>query len=197
MKKIAIAALLSAVVAAPAFAADNGFYAGVTLGRSSTSAATGAVLSKSSDTVFGILGGYQFTKNWGAEAFYTGAGKWTGQDTAGLANFSGKTDTWGIVGTGTLPLSDAFSLYGKLGYASTKTTLSCTVIIGGAACGAAGATNATRGAATYGLGAIYNVTPAVGIRLGWDRYGAAVTSPNGAKNNYNANVYSLGATYKF
>ena len=200
MKKIAIAALLSAVVAAPAFAADNGFYIGADLGRSSTSAAAGAVLTKSSDTVFGVLAGYQFTKNWGAEAFYTGAGKWTAQDTAGLANVNGKADTWGVVGTGTLPLSDAFSLYGKLGYASTKTTVSCSVIIGGAACGNAGPSNATRGAATYGLGAIYNVTPAVGIRFGWDRYGAAVTNSvngGGAKNNYNANVYSLAATYKF
>jgi len=33
MKKIAAVVLLSAVVAAPAFAADEGFYAGVTLGN--------------------------------------------------------------------------------------------------------------------------------------------------------------------
>jgi len=36
MKKIAAVVLLSAVVAAPAFAADEGFYAGVTLGNGST-----------------------------------------------------------------------------------------------------------------------------------------------------------------
>ncbi len=198
MKKIAIAALLSAITAAPAFAADEGFYAGVTLGRSSTSAAAGAVLTKSTDTVLGVLGGYQLTKNWGAEAFYTGAGKWAVVNAVpATATASGKADAWGINAVGTLPLSDAFSLYGKLGYASTKTTLSCSVIATGAACGALGPTGATRGAATYGLGGTYNVTPAIGIRFGWDRYGAAVTNTAGAKSNYNSNVYSLAGVFKF
>ena len=190
MKKIAIAALLSAVVAAPAFAADNGFYAGVTVGGSKTSNPyPGMAMTKSSDTVAGVLAGYQFTKNWGAEVFYTGAGKFSA--TSGGITGSGKADVYGIVGTGTLPLSDAFSLYGKLGYARAKTTTS---IPAGFAL-----TGATRAAATYGLGAIYNLTPAVGIRLGWDRYAAATQSgvALGAKDNFNADVYSLGATYKF
>ena len=191
MKKIAIAALLSAAVAAPAFAADNGFYVGVDVGRSSTgNPYPGIPMTKSSDTVGGIFAGYQFTKNWGAEVFYTGAGKFAATSATGITG-NGKADVWGLVGTGTLPLSDAFSLYGKLGYASAKTTTS---IPAGFAL-----TGATRGAATYGLGAVYNVTPAVGIRLGWDRYAAATQSGTvlGAKDNFNVNVYSLGATYKF
>lgn len=178
MKKIAIAALLSAIVAAPAFAADEGFYAGVTLGQARTNAFAGAALTKSNDTVYGILGGYQFTKNWGAEAFYTGAGKWA------TAAASGKADTYGINAVGTVPLSDAFSLYGKLGYATTKSTAS-----------GAGVTGAKRNAATYGLGGVYNVTPAIGIRFGWDRYAAAVNT--GATSNYNSNVYSLAGVFKF
>lgn len=186
MKKIALAALLSAIVATPAFAADEGFYAGLTLGQSKTSNPfANGNLTKSTDTVYGVLGGYQFTKNWGAEAFFTGAGKWTAQSTGGaIAN--GKGDAWGIVGTGTLPLNDSFSLYGKLGYASTKTTAS-----------GAGITGATRGAATFGLGATYNATPSVGIRLGWDRFGSAITDATGAKGNFNSDVYSLGAVFKF
>jgi OOP family OmpA-OmpF porin len=187
MKKIAIAALLSVVVAAPAFAADEGFYAGVTLGQARTTAPSGVALSKSTDTVGGILGGYQFTKNWGAEAFYTGAGKWNGVSTGGAVG-NGKADAWGLNAVGTLPLSNAFSLYGKLGYASTKSTASSAP---------AGLTGATRGAATYGLGGTYNVSPAVGIRFGWDRYGAAISNNLGAKQNYNSDVYSLGAVVKF
>jgi OOP family OmpA-OmpF porin len=181
MKKIVIAALLSAITAAPAFAADEGFYAGVTLGQARTNAFSGAALTKSNDTVYGILGGYQITKNWGAEAFYTGAGKWA------TTTASGKADTYGINAVGTLPLSDAFSLYGKLGYASTKSTASSAP---------AGITGATRNAATYGLGGVYNVTPAVGIRFGWDRYAASVVN-TGVTSNYNSNVYSLGAVVKF
>lgn len=154
-------------------------------------------MTKSTDTAGGILAGYQFTRNWGAEAFYTGVGKSTAQDIARTANINSKADAFGVVGTGTLPLSDAFSLYGKLGYASVKTTVSCTAVVGGAACGALGPSNATRGAATYGLGGVYNATSNIGIRLGWDRFAGAVTNPNGAQNNYNANVYSLAGVFQF
>ncbi len=184
MKKITAALLLSAAVAAPAFAADNGFYAGVTLGRSSVGTPAVAVIgasTKSTDTVFGALVGYQINRNVGVEAQFAGAGKFA------TASTSAKADTFGANVVGTLPVSNAFGLYGKLGYASTKSSVSSTV---------AGVAGATRGAATYGLGGVYNATPAVGIRFGWDRYGAAIASA-GAKQNYNSNVYSLGAVFKF
>ena len=186
MKKIALATLLSAIAVAPAFAADNGFYAGLTLGQSAVgNPFANGNMTKKTDTVYGVLGGYQFTKNWGAEAFFTGAGKWTAQSTGG-AVANGKGDTWGIAGVGTLPLNDSISLYGKLGYASTKSTAS-----------GAGITGATRGASSFGVGAVYNATPSVGIRLGWDRYGEAVTDAAGVKGNFNADTYTLGAVFKF
>lgn len=193
MKKIAIAALLSAFVAAPAVAADNGFYAGVSLGQArSKSPVPGVPMSKTNDTVYGVLAGYQFTKNWGVEGFFTGAGKWQSPVLAGVG-INGKADTYGLVGTGTLPLSDTFSLYGKLGYASTKTTST------GTALGLAASFGATRAAATYGVGVQYNVTPAIGIRAGWDRYGAAITNfvAIGAKSNYNVDAYTVAAVFKF
>jgi opacity protein-like surface antigen len=96
----------------------------------------------------------------------------------------------------TYPLSDAFSLYGKLGYAHAKSTASCFLIATGLPCGPAGVVGATRNAATYGLGGVYNVTPAIGIRLGWDRYGVA-TSTAGVTSNGNSNVYSLAGVFKF
>ena len=177
MKKSLAIVLLSAF-AAIAFAADSGFYAGVTLGRSSTATILpDAVMTTSSDTVAGVLAGYQITKNWAAEMFYTGAGKWAAFSTRSAANIaSGKADAWGVNLVGTQPLSDAFSLYGKLGYASTKTSATTNVgVVGGAA-----DLSVTRSAATYGLGGVYNVSPAVG-----------------STDNYNASVYALGAVFKF
>jgi OOP family OmpA-OmpF porin len=187
MKKIAVALLLSTAVVAPAFAADNGYYAGVTVGGSRTqNPFVNAALTKSSDTVFGVLGGYQFTKNWGAEAFYTTAGKFTATTTGNTA--TGKSDAWGVNAVGTLPMSDAFALYGKLGFASVKTSASSTL---------GDVSSATRSAVTVGLGGIYNVNQSVGIRFGWDRYGAAVNTALSGKGNFNIDTYTVGAVFKF
>jgi OmpA-OmpF porin, OOP family len=180
MKKIATALLLSSVIAAPAFAADEGFYAGLSLGRSSLSTPSGTVLTKKRDTVYGFLAGYQFNQNWGVEAQYGGAGKFA------TTTFSGKADTFSVAAIGTLPMSDSVSLYGKLGYANTKSKVSGTTYTG-----------ATRGAATYGLGVQYNATPAVGIRFGWDRYGATINDAAGAKHNFNSDVVGVAAVVKF
>lgn len=197
MKKTLAIALLSAT-AATAFAADSGFYAGVNLGQSrSGNPYPGMSQTKSSDTAVGVLAGYQFSKNVGVEAFYTDAGKYQVADNAG--SLSGKTNALGLAAVGTLPLSDAFSMYAKLGYAQTKGSSAFTA--------APGSRNqsldvgsATRSAATYGLGGVYNVSPALGIRFGWDRYAASALDPTGVSvvtTNYNVDVYSLGAVFKF
>ena len=181
MKKIAAALLLSSAVAAPAFAADEGFYAGLNLGRASVSTPSGTVLTKKNDTVYGVIAGYQFNQNWGVEAQYTGAGKFA------TTTFSGKADTLSVAAIGTMPVSDTVSLYGKLGFASTKSKVSGT-----------GYTGASRSAATYGLGVQYNATPAVGIRFGWDRFGATITDTAvGAKHNFNSDVVGVAAVVKF
>lgn len=182
MKKITAALLLTtAVAAAPAaFAADNGFYAGLSLGSATTNApaAVGAT-TKKTDTPYGIVGGYQFNKNFAAEVAYTGAGRFR------TATTTAKADALSIAAVGTLPLSDTFGLYGKLGFAnvSSKTT-------------GAGLGNVNRTSATYGVGLQYNATQNIGIRFGYDRYGAAV-NVNNVKQNYNANVWGIAALYKF
>jgi OOP family OmpA-OmpF porin len=129
----------------------------------------------------------------GVEAFYTDAGKYQSDDVGG--SISGKTHVQGVAAVGTLPLSDAFSLYAKLGYAQAKASVTG-VPTGGAAIPLDG----TRSAATYGLGGVYSVSPALGIRFGWDRYAAAALDPAGVSvvtTNYNVDVYSLGAVFKF
>jgi OmpA-OmpF porin, OOP family len=175
-----------------ALADDSGFYAGAMAGRSSTSTPPNLVLSKSTDTVYGVLGGYQFTRNWGAEAFYTEGGSFSGVNLAGSVAGSGKADIWGVDAVGTLPLSDGFSLYGKLGLANVNTSISTVP--------ASTLSGATRTAVTYGLGGQYNVTSSFGLRLGWDRYGAetsGATGVAGSKDHYNINVYSLAGVFKF
>ena len=184
MKKIAAVVLLSAVVAAPAFAADEGFYAGVTLGNGKPGVSpSAAALSKKSEFIYGGLAGYQYNKNLDVEAQFTGLGKAT--DVAGNTT---KADALSLVAVGILPLSDSFELLGKLGVASAKTkTAGLTASNFGA----------TRTGVTYGLGAQYNVNQNLGLRLVWDRYAVATSTAMGVKTNANANVVSIGAVYKF
>lgn len=182
MKKIA-AVLLSAVISAPAFAADEGFYAGITLGNGKPNVTpTAQALSKSSNFIYGGLAGYQYNKNLAVEVQFTGAGKAT--DVAGN---TAKADALSLTAVGMLPLNDSFELLGKLGVASAKTTSS----------GLATNLGATRTGLTYGLGAQYNVTQNLGLRLVWDRYAVATATAAGVKTNANANVMTLGAVYKF
>lgn len=188
MKKFLAVALLSTVAAAPVFAAESGAYAGITVGRSKADnpfARTTA--TKDTDTVGGILVGYQYTKNWGVEVFYTGVGKLEVTDPTTGGTLSGKGDALGINVVGTAPISDVFSLYAKLGYASIKTNISTTdpTIIG-----------ERRGSVTGGLGAQYNVSKDVGIRLGWDTYELAVKQGT-AQAKPKTNVWSMGVMFKF
>lgn len=194
MKKMMAGFCFAATLASgSALADESGFYAGLTLGRSHTNSPTpNMTLSKSNDTALGALGGYQFDNNWGLEAFYTEAGKFTGQNAAGSVVGNGKGDILGADVVGMLPLSGAFSLYGKLGLASTRSRI--------ATVPASTLTGDTRTAATYGLGGMYNFNSSLGMRFGWDRYGASTSGGSGvagAIDDYNVNVYSLAAVMKF
>ncbi|MBI5919265.1 MAG: porin family protein [Nitrosomonadales bacterium] len=182
MKKIAAIALLSTLTV-PVFAADEGFYAGLTLGSGKPGVApAGVTLSKNSDFIYGGLLGYQLNKSFAVEGQFTGVG--SVKDAAGNKS---KGDALSLTGVGFLPLNDSFSLYGKLGVASVKTTTAAGL----------GVTGVSRTGLTYGIGAQYNVTPQLGLRAGWDSYGAATANAAGVKTNVNASVLSVGAVYQF
>lgn len=182
MKRTLSALILSVAVATPAFA-EGGFYIGGTLGRASTQNFGAVALTNTSASVYGGLVGYQFDQNLGIEAGFTGAGKFSN------ATMSGKGDVFTASVIGTLPVSDSFSIYGKLGIGSSKTKISDTTLK---------YQGVSRTAVAYGLGVQYNATPQVGLRFGWDRFGSAIqTVATGAKTNFNSNVFSAGIVYLF
>ncbi|HXU93675.1 MAG TPA: porin family protein [Gallionella sp.] len=170
MKKIAIATLLSAFVAAPAVASD--FYAGAKLGQAKYSYSN---LTKNNPTAFGVFGGYSFNQNFAVEAEYIDLGN------INSAATTNKISAWGLSAVGSYPFNDSFSVFGKLGYA--RTSLKQGPV----------AYTANNNSATYGLGGQYNVNQTVGIRFGWDRYKVGDANTNTA----NANLYSVGAVFKF
>jgi OmpA-OmpF porin, OOP family len=175
--------ILATTTSNVAFADDDGFYVGANLGIGKPDINTTNGTSKHSSAVGGALFGYKFNKYVGVEGQYTGIGKVTDK-----ANGTAKGDATSLSVIGFLPLNDEFNLYGKLGLAHTKTTVSSNLLP---------MQDATRTAITYGLGGEYNFNKNVGMRFGWDHYNAAVDMTGGDKNNVNANVVSIGAVYNF
>lgn len=166
-----------------AFAKDQGFYLGANLGIGKPYINTTNGTDKSSSVVGGALLGYKFNKYVGIESEYTGIGKVTDK-----VNGTAKGDAASIAVIGFLPLNDELNLYGKLGVAHTKTTISSNL---------APMSDATRNSITYGLGGEYNFNKNIGMRLGWDHYSAAVDMATSNKNNVNANVVNVGVVYNF
>ncbi len=183
MKKIASAVLLSAAVAAPALAADEGFYIGAHVGQSSTDKLD---LSTKTGTAFSILGGYQFMKYFAVEVEYNDFGS----PTLGLSNRVGagtspKIDGYAAKAVGIYPFNDQWSIYAKLGYATTK--------MGGAA-------GTSKSDITYGIGGQYNFTPNWGINLNYDLYsveGPVPLAAAGLNQKATTSVPSVGVVYKF
>ncbi|NOU01776.1 MAG: outer membrane beta-barrel protein [Gallionella sp.] len=172
MKKIAIVALLSAFAAAPALAEN---YIGVNVGSAKID------LSGASNTSsFALLGGFGVNENVAIEVAYTSFGK----DNA--ANGSIKSKGVSFSGVGSYPINEQFSVFGKLGFAST--TVDVTVLTGPFA----GSGSSSKTGLTYGFGAQFNVNKQVGIRAGYDSYKIGDSSSSSDQN-----VMSIGGIFKF
>jgi OOP family OmpA-OmpF porin len=171
MKKIAIAVLLSAFVAAPAVAAD--MYVGVNVGSAKIDSS-----NLSTTTSFALLGGYTFNQYFAAEIAYIDFGSKDYRDPV-FGPFSVKSSAWSISGVGSYPFNEQFSVFGKLGIASTSTDTS--------------GSSTSKSDLTYGIGGQFNVNKQIGIRLGYDVY--KVT--DAASSTFDQKVTSIGAVFKF
>ncbi len=194
-KLTVLATLVTATLSMPlaASAQDAGFYLGGSVGRSDTNndtaafAALGATVlgSDEKDTGWKLFGGYQFTKNWSVEASYVDLGKFgvTGRIGALPFTASAKVTGYALAAVGTLPVSQNFDLFAKVGIVHSRVKSSATV----AAAAAAANDNDTDW--TAGIGAKYNVNKNFAIRAEIERYEAGSSG--------NANLYSIGVQFKF
>ena len=190
MKKILMAvAVLGAFAAAPASAQ---WYIGGGVGSAqakmgSFSPAAGVSVSGSSnrDTSWKLLGGYQFTPNWGLEAQYGALGRFKYDVTqAGATSSSSfRAQQWSLAGTGTLPLSNNFYLMGKLGFSANKVS-SSTFMTGG---------NKTDLLAGAGVG--YDFNKNWGVRFEYENFGKLSTIQNGS--SVKGDNWALSAKYSF
>ena len=197
MKKtiIATATISAFLFAGSVMAADSGFYGAFDLGQSTinpVNVVTPGITFKKTDTAFRLGAGYQLNKNVGFEANYTDFGKLTGTATVlGLpVSLSSPGTGYGVAVVGTLPLTDAFALTGKVGVESVTFKTNASVLGLNIIAASASKTNAT-----FGVGIKYNVTPTVALRAQYEDFGTVgdANSTGQAK----LSLISAGITFGF
>ncbi len=175
-----LVAALGVMAATPASAQ---FYVGAGVGQSNATGLTAsgaatatknysATLDASANS-WKLYGGYQFTPIWGVEVQYSDLGTRSGNmaftgAVVGNAKLTTSTASqWGIAGTGTLPINNDFYLMGKLG-ATSNSTGDLTATVGTTSATAKGTSNTDLLA---GVGAGYNFTKNLGVRLEYENFG--------------------------
>lgn len=180
--------------ATTAFASDDGWYALVGAGQTTGNfndksshdgeltalGATGFASSMSTPTVYKLQLGYQINRNFAIEGGYLASNNQTynaiGGNLPAPFNMSTSTKGWNITVVGMLPLSEQFSLLGKMGIAAIDE--SGTVSFGGRSAPASG----SKTDLTYGIGAKYDFTKTIFGRFDVDNYsvGSSTASSRGS-----------------
>ncbi|MGB7650241.1 MAG: outer membrane beta-barrel protein [Gallionella sp.] len=143
MKKIALVALLSAVVATPALADNTGkFYGAVDLGSATIGTGAG-----NTGGTFRVSGGYHFSPMLGAEAGYTNVSA-TGSTVSSMS----------AAAVATYPVAAQFDLLGKLGLAMN--TIAAT-----------GGASTSKADLYFAVGAQYNLSTQLSVRAQYENLG--------------------------
>jgi OOP family OmpA-OmpF porin len=199
---------LAALTSPVAMAQDTGWYGGANVGQSRATIddprIRGGLLSQGftaatiadddRSTGFKIFGGYQLNKNFAVEGGYFDLGKFgytASTAPAGTLNGSMKVKGLNLDLVGTLPLSERFSAFGRVGlnYAQTRDHFSGTgaVQVGNPDPSAHG-TNYK-----FGGGLQYAITDALSVRGELERYRVK----DGVGNRGDIDVASIGLVYRF
>lgn len=162
-------------------------YIGVNLGQSTTdSCITGTC--DDTDTAGKIYGGFEFNEYMAMEVGYVDLGTVDYSAPAGTRETHGMT----IQMLGTLSLNPSFTLLARGGLNILNTE------VNGAIAGPSGNTGDTDVSWSAGVGAQYNITPAAGLRLEWERFfetGSSIN--NGGTGEADIDLISVGLVYKF
>lgn len=140
-----------------------------------------------------LFGGYQLNRNFAVEGGYFDLGKSSYRfNTVPVGTFSGETRVRGLNLdlVGMLPLSDRFSIFGRIGaaYAQSRANLTST--------GAVPVNTNTRRNDTnvkVGLGMQYAITEALAVRAELERY--RINDP--VRNRGHIDMASVGLVYRF
>ena len=154
-KKIALAAVL-ATAGASSFAATPGVYAGADLGSTKVDGLSGNEVS------IGAFVGYSFNQNFAVEGAYRRLGSW---DVMGY-DVSAHQAAVSLIGT--LPLSNQFNVFARLGYNNVDASTS----VGGIKA------SASDNGGLYGVGVGYTFSKQISARVEVQKPASDMTNVN-------------------
>ena len=182
-----LSAASAMLVAAPAFAQDQGWYVGLHLGQAQAKDAcdglSGAGVScDDKDTAFRILGGYQLNKNFAIELGYNDLGEVSASGPGGSASIEAKA--WEVVAVGSLPFTPNLSGYLKGGLYRGDTDATAPGV----------SLSETNTDLTFGIGVRWDFTKNLGVRAEYQIYQDV---GGGDLGESDVNVMSVGVIWKF
>jgi OOP family OmpA-OmpF porin len=144
------------------------------------------------------FGGYRFSRNWGVELGYSDLGRGNGgAEPAAYAveKYGYQTSAWTLAGTGVLPLGEAFSLQGRLGW--SMATPDATLGPAGLGAGALGqglgsALPRYRSTVLWGVGGHYDWNNRFGLRVDYNNFGR-LEDQSGTRSD----LWSINAVVRF
>ncbi|MDT8998164.1 porin family protein [Paucibacter sp. APW11] len=175
----ALALCSTAAIAAP----DQGLYIGADLGRSKNDISIPADVkpqpgSSKSATSLGLHVGYQFNRHFATELSVARLGK------ASIGDSSSKTTAYSLDALAKLPVSDQFSVYGRLGASHYERGFQGLANTGGQ----------HSVGMHVGLGLDYAITLQWGLRAELSRHN---NLPDGAGYGRSTDQWSMGVNYRF
>jgi len=155
---------------------------------------TTSIADDNRDNGYKLFGGYQYNKNFAVEAGYFDLGQFGYTATvvpAGTLTGTIKLEGLNLDAVGTLPLTEKFSVLGRLGlnYAQARDTFNGTGAV------TVLNPNPSKNQVNYKLGAglQYDFTPSLGMRIEAERY----RINDAVGNRGDVDMYSLGLVYRF
>lgn len=198
--KSALAALaLGVAVSAPALGQqipEKAFYAGASFGQTdATDACDGVTIGcDEKDTGWRLFAGYQINRNFGLEFGYADLGEFTASGAVSGVNVDAGVEVtaWDVVAVGTLPLSEKWAAYGKLGFYRAETEARATGAVPGFVASAQADEKNTD--MTFTLGLQVGLTNNLFLRGEWQSYRDVGGNQTGESN---LDVLGVGLLYRF
>jgi OmpA-OmpF porin, OOP family len=177
---------------------DRGWYVGGSVGQAEADRwcqGASGLSCDDNDTAWKIFGGYQINRHFAVEAGYTDLGEVSVRGAAPGINASSNVaaNALELVGIGRYPITNRFSVFGKLGFYRGEAEAGSSFSVPGFSI--SGSEKETNSDVTYGAGLMFDLTRNLALRGEWQRYSDMGGGQVGGQTD--VDVMSVGLQVRF